>query len=444
MPVTRPETTITRQMLAGFRKSVEARPECRVAMNACTNGNIKDLALNRQALNALDWEFSHEVPHGQITAQRQAGTCWLFAALNWLRKAPMKKLNLENFEFSQNYCIFWDKLEKANRFLEDMIEYRDRELDDRRVHALLNSPLPDGGEWHMLTALVRKYGLLPKAAMADTFHGGLTDVMNPLLFFKLREGAMRIRELHRKGKGEHELRKAKIEVLETLYRMLVVFLGEPPARFDFGYRDKKKRFHRAVGLTPHTFYEKYVGVELDRYVSLLSSPLPDTPFGRTFVIEHNKNDVEGPDGVFLNVPMETLHRIAVAVTQKGALLFGCDVLQSAHRPKGILDTELFDFEEFFGTTFEMDRATRMATFQMKHTHAMVFLGVDMVGGKAAKWKVENSWGPDVGQGGVFVMTDRWFLENVYGIIVHEKQIPRELRAKLSLPPIVLPTWHPLA
>ncbi|MBI3891205.1 MAG: C1 family peptidase [Candidatus Wallbacteria bacterium] len=442
--MTKPDRSITKQMLAEFRRSLVAHPESRVAMNACTNGNIKDLALNRRVLNSLDWEFSHEVPLGQITAQKQAGTCWLFAALNWLRKFPMKKLHLENFEFSQNYAMFWDKFEKANRFLEDVIAYRERDLSDRHVHFLLNAPLPDGGEWHMLTGLVRKYGLIPKSAMADTFHAGLSDVMNPILGYKLREGATQLRELHREGKDEAELREAKIPILDTIYRMLAIFLGEPPTNFDFGYRDKKKKFHRALALTPHSFFEKFVAVDLDRYVSLLSSPLSDTPFGRTFKIEHNMNEVDGLEGVFLNVPLEALHGIAVTVAQKEALLFGCDVLQSAHRPKGILDTELYNFEEFFSTTFNMDRATRMATFQMKHTHAMVFLGVDMARGKPVKWKVENSWGPDVGQGGVFLMTDRWFHENVYGIVVHQKELPRELRRLVGLAPVSLPPWHPLA
>ncbi|MBI4872587.1 MAG: C1 family peptidase [Candidatus Riflebacteria bacterium] len=441
--MTKPARSITKQMLGDFRRSLAAHPESRVAMNACTNGNLKDLALNRQVLNSLDWEFSHEIPLGQITAQRNAGTCWMFAALNWLRKFPAKKLRLENFEFSQNYTFFWDKFEKANRFLEDVIAYRERELSDRHVHFLFNAPLPDGGEWHMLAGLVRKYGLIPKSAMPDTFHAGLTDVMNPILSYKLREGAIRLRELHRAGKSEAELRDAKLPILDTIYRMLAVFLGEPPTTFDFGYRDKKKKAHRMLALTPHSLFEKVVGIEFDDYVWLLSSPLPDTPFGRTFTIELNKNDVDGPDGVFLNVPMEVLHSVAVTVAKKGALLFGCDVLQSANRPKGILDTELYDFEGFFSTTFEMDRATRMATHHMKLTHAMVFLGVDLVRGKPVKWKVENSWGPDVGQGGVFLMTDRWFQENVYGIIVHRKEVPRELRRLLSLAPVSLPPWHPL-
>lgn len=441
--MTRLDSSLTKQMLAQFRRSLASHPETRVAMNACTSGNLKDLALNRQVLNSLDWEFSNEVPMGQITAQRNAGTCWLFASLNWLRKFPMKQLKLESFEFSQNYSIFWDKFEKANRFLEDMISYRERGLDDRHVHTLLNAPLPDGGDWHYLASLIGKYGLVPKSAMVDTFHGGMTDVMNPLLFFKLREGAVRLRKLHDEGKKEAALRAAKVEMLETIYRILVVFLGEPPESFDFGYRDKKKKYHRVLALTPHTFFEKYVGIDLDKYVYLLSSPLPDTPFGRTYVVEHNKNAVEGPEGAFLNVPMETLHNVAVKVARKEALLFSCDVLQSSNRPKGILDTQIYEFEPFFGTTFEMDRATRMATFQMKSTHVMVFLGVDLVAGEPSKWKVENSWGPDVGQGGVFLMTDRWFRENLYSIVVHEKELPRELRRQLRQTPVVLSPWHPL-
>ncbi len=443
MSVTQPSRSITKPMLAEFRRSLASHPETRVAMNACTNGNLKDLALNRRVLNSFDWEFSNEVPLGQITAQRNAGTCWLFASLNWLRKFPMKKLKLENFEFSQNYCIFWDKFEKANRFLEDMIAYRDRELDDRHVHTLLNAPLPDGGDWHYLAGLIRRYGLIPKAAMVDTFHGGLTDVMNPLLFLKLREGAVRLRTLHREGKKEAELRAAKLEMLDTIYRMLVVFLGEPPETFDFGYRDKKKRYHRVLALTPRAFFEQFVSIDLDKYVYLLNSPLPDTPYGRTYVVEHNTNSVDGPDGAFLNVPMKTLHDVAVKIARKEALLFSCDVLQAANRPKGILDTEVYDFAEFFGTSFDMDRATRMATFQMKSTHVMVFLGVDLVRGKPVKWKVENSWGAEPGQGGVFLMTDRWFQENLYSIVVHEKELPAELRRQLARPPITLPPWHPL-
>lgn len=439
------EAGITEDFLAACRAEFAANPAHRLAMNACSHGNVDEIALNRQVLAGLDWHFSHEVTGGAISNQKRAGFCWMFAALNWLRIGVMDKLKVENFEFSQNYLIFWDRLEKANRFLSAMVALRDRPTDDRLVDFLLREPCPDGGEWHMVANLFRKYGVVPKSAMADTFNLSDSTFLNKVVDLKLRETAAHIFGLQRAGADESEIERLKASALSEVYRMLCILLGEPPQRFDFTYRDKDKQFHAHRDLTPHTFYEQFVGENLDDYVWVMSSPLESTPFDRTFYLTLFNNVVEGDPGVFLNVPMDALKDMAVrALKDKQALLFGCDVLQASSRKIGVMDPEILEYELLFNTTFRMDRAQRMQFLQARLTHNMVILGVDLVDDQPVKWKIENSWGDEVGNKGFFLMTDAWFDEYVYALVVHKRYLNPDQTALLGQTPTALPPWHPLA
>jgi bleomycin hydrolase len=431
--------------LEACRSAFAADPSHRLAMNACSAGNIDEIALSREAVATVDWTFSHEVAGGAITHQRQAGFCWLYAALNWLRVGVMDKLGVENFEFSQNYLIFWDRLEKANRFLAAMVRLRERAPDDRLVDFMLREPCPDGGEWHMVANLIRKYGLVPKSAMNDTANLADSKYLNKIVDAKLRQTAARIFALHRTGASEAAVWQAKQEAMVEVYKLLAIMMGEPPQRFDFTYRDKDKRFHAHRDLTPAAFYDRFVGRDLGAYVWLMSSPLEDTPYDRTFVVDHFQNVVEGAPGTFLNVPMTTLKALAVKALKAGeAVFFGCDVLQDASRKQGLLDPGVLDYELLFGTSFEMSRAERFRFLQSRLTHDMVFLGVDLVDDQARKWKVENSWGDDVGHKGYFQMSDAWFDEHVYAIVVERRFLDARLRKQLTQEPVVLPPWHPLA
>jgi bleomycin hydrolase len=341
--------------------------------------------------------------------------------------------------------IFWDRLEKANKFLTAMVALRDRSTDDRLVDFLLREPSPDGGEWHMVANLIRKYGMVPKSAMADT--ANLTDstFLNKVVDYKLREAAATIFGLHRQGASETEVDAAKRKALSAIYRILTILLGEPPQRFDFTYRDKDKNFVAHRDLTPQEFYRQFVGRELDDYVWVMSSPLESTPYHQTFYIDWFQNVVEGDPGAFLNVPMETLKDLAVRILKdKQALLFGCDVLQESNRKIGLMDPGVLEYDLLFNTPFAMDRAQRMQFLQARLTHNMVILGVDLVDDRPVKWKIENSWGDEVGHKGIFMMTDAWFDEHVYALVVHRKYLDGALADMLAQKPTALPPWHQLA
>lgn len=444
-PIVTGNGAITPDLLEAYRAEFNANPAHRLAMNACSNGNVDEIALNRQVLATVDWHFSHEVEGGSITNQKRAGFCWMFAALNWLRIDVISKLKVENFEFSQNYLIFWDRLEKANRFLEAIVALRDRPTDDRTVDFLLRDPSTDGGEWHMVANLIRKYGIVPKSAMADTFNLSDSAFLNKVCHYKLREAAALMFKLHRNGAAVEEIEHAKGKALSEIYRILCILLGEPPERFDFTYRDKDKEFHAHRDLTPQAFYQQFVGLNLDDYVWVMSSPLDSTPYHQTFCLDQFQNVVEGDPGAFLNVPMADLKKLAVSVLKdKQAILFGCDVLQESHRKLGVMDPGVLEYDLLFNTAFTMDRAQRMEFLQARLTHNMVILGVDLVDDRPVKWKIENSWGDEPGQKGIFMMTDAWFEEYVYALVVHRRYLDSEQQALLGQAPTLLPPWHPLA
>lgn len=436
---------LTPEFLAECRAAFDAHPAHRLAMNACSNGNVDAIALNRRVLATLDWNFSHEVEGGAVSNQKQAGFCWLYAAVNWLRIGVMEQLKLENFEFSQNYLIFWDRLEKANRFLTAMVALRDRQTDDRLVDFMLREPCPDGGEWHMVANLIRKYGMVPKSAMADTANLVDSAFLNKVVDAKLRQTAARIFRLQRECAGEAAVTEVKREAMTDVYRILCILLGEPPETFDFSYRDKDKEYHAHRGLTPQRFYEEFVGLNLDEHVWVMSAPLPSTPFDRTFYIEWFQNVVEGDRGAFLNVPMPALKELAVRVIKdKQAILFGCDVLQESSRKVGVMADGVLNYDLLFNTEFAMSRAERMQFLQARLTHNMVLLGADLAEDVPLKWKVENSWGDEVGHKGYFLMTDAWFDEHVYALVVHKRYLTAEQQALLNQAPTALPPWHPLA
>lgn len=431
--------------IEAWRAEFAKAPSHRLAMNACSRGNVDEIALNRSVLSGLDWTFSHEVKGGAISNQKRAGFCWMFAALNWLRIDVIAKLKVESFEFSQNYLAFWDRLEKANRFLSAMVELRDRSPDDRTVDFLLREPTPDGGEWHMVANLIRKYGLVPKSAMADTANLTDSEFLNKIVDAKLRQTAAALFAVHRKGAKKAEIERTKREALAEIYRILCILLGEPPRRFDFTYRDKKEKFHAHRDLTPHSFFTQFVGLDLDDLVWVMSSPLESTPYNRTFYLEQYQNVVEGDPGKFLNVPMAALKDLAIrTLKDKQAVLFGCDVLQSSHRKLGVLAPDLLEYDLLFDAGFKMSRADRMQFLQARLTHNMVILGVDLVDDRPTRWKIENSWGDEPGNKGYFLMTDAWFDENVYALVVHRKYLDRAQQAAFAKAPTALPPWHPLA
>ncbi|HJW74787.1 MAG TPA: C1 family peptidase [Thermoleophilia bacterium] len=428
-----------------FDRAFAADPKNILALNAVTGGKLQEVARSREAVIRAERTFSHVVKTGQITDQKHSGRCWMFAGLNVFRVETMKRLNVEQFEFSQNYLMFYDKLEKANYFLGTVIKTADEPSDGRLIAFLLEDPIQDGGQWDMFADLVRKYGVVPKSVMPESESSSSSMAMNAAVRAKLREYAAALRRCHGEGESDAGLRERKAEMLETIYRMLAIALGRPPREFLWQWRDKDDGFHRDGTISPHQFYERYVGFDLDAFVSLINCPTPDKPFARLYTVQYLGN-VEGGEPIrYLNVDMDTFKRAAVEQLKEGVpVWFGCDVGKMLERDLGILDRELYDYELVFGTEFTADKAERVEYGHSVMTHAMVLTGVDLDDeGRPTRWRVENSWGEKYGDKGFFVMSDRWFDEYMFEVVVEKKYLPAELLPVLETEPTVLPPWDPM-
>lgn len=436
---------LTPAFLDELRADFERKPAYRIAQNAVTQVTADDVALNRRAVTGIDHTFSHLLDDWPVTNQKTSGRCWMFAGLNLFRVGAMRQMNLKEFEFSQNYTLFWDKLERANYFLEAIIETADRDLDDRTVAFLLDHPVDDGGQWNMFVNLVQRHGLVPKAVMPETESSSNTRRMNSILVAKLREGAKTLRDLHAGRARESALREAKDGVLRAVYRILSIHLGTPPQRFDWQWNDKDRGFHREGEMTPRQFAEQYVGVPLDEYVCLVNDPRPTSPYGRTFTVEYLGNVVGGEPVKYLNVPIEVMKDVAMRTVMDGEpVWFGCDSGKMMRRDLGLWDAHVFDYETLYDTAFTLDKAARLQYHQTMMTHAMLFTGVDVVDGRPRRWRVENSWGPENnGRKGFFVITDSWFDQHMFEIAARREALPVELRDAIDQEPIVLPAWDPM-
>jgi bleomycin hydrolase len=356
----------------------------------------------------------------------------------------MANLNLKTFEFSQNYLLFWDKLEKANYFLEAILDTADRPADERTVHWLLGNLLSDGGQWNMFVNLIRKYGVVPKSAMPETESSSNTGNMNAILKAKLREAARTLRDAVAKGATVDQAREAKHGCLKVIYRVLAIHLGTPPTTFDWQWLDKDRTFHRDGMLTPQEFAARYITLPLDEYVCLVHDPRETSPYGRTFTVDYLGNVWEGGITRYLNVEIDVLKDIATRTLLDGEpVWFGCDVGKMMRRDTGIWDAKLFDYEGVYDTTFTLSKAERLVYRQTQMTHAMLFTGVDVVDGTPRRWRVENSWGEDNGQKGFYLMNDSWFDEYLFEIAARQSYLPAALRAALAEDPIVLPAWDPM-
>jgi bleomycin hydrolase len=430
--------------IASFRYSFRANPAYRVAQNAITQISIDDVALNRDIVTSIDHSFSTTLDDWSVTHQKRSGRCWMFAGLNLCRPGAMATMNLKAFEFSQNYLLFWDKLEKANYFLEAILETADRPADERTVHWLLGNLLSDGGQWNMFVNLIRKYGVVPKSAMPETESSSNTGSMNAILKVKLREGARTLREAIAKGASLDHARETKHEFLQVIYRILAIHLGTPPTTVDWQWSDKDRTFHRDGALTPQEFAARYITLPLDEYVCLVHDPRESSPYGRTFTVEYLGNVWEGGITRYLNVEIDLLKDIAMRTVLDGEpVWFGCDVGKMMRRDMGIWDAKLFDHASVYDTTFTLTKAERLVYRQTQMTHAMLFTGVDIADGRPRRWRVENSWGEDNGQKGFYLMNDSWFDEYLFEIAARKSYLPATLQAALEEAPIVLPAWDPM-
>ncbi len=431
-------------IISRFAESFSGDPANLVAQNVLSAIKPEDAALNRRAVNATDHSFSVHLDEWSVTAQQASGRCWIFAGLNVFRPAAMKAMNVKEFEFSQNFVQFWNKLERINYVLETMIETADRPVDDRTISYLLDHPLDDGGQWNMFADVVRKHGLVPKAAMPESFGSSNSAGMNKILTTLVRRGAATLRDAVASGAPIDRVRQAKEEIVGAAYRVLAMHLGEPPQRFTWQWKDKDNAFHRDEEMTPHEFAEAYLEMQPHDFVTLVHDPRPGNDYLRTFTVEHLANVVGGEPVKYLNVPVETLKSLAIASLEGGRpVWFGCDMGKMMSRTLGILDPNLYEYEALYRIPLGMDKASRLLYHQTAMSHAMVFTGVDLVDGRPRRWRVENSWGEEPGKKGYFVMNDGWFDEYVLEIASPRHELSAELQEAFDTEPIVLPAWDPM-
>ncbi len=439
------EKNISMEQLDRYEKAFDADPVKNVAMHAVMNNGIVKAATNQEVFRTDRHQYSISLDQGKVTDQKGSGRCWMFAALNTMRFDVMKKLNLETFELSQNYIMFYDKLEKSNYFLENILDTLEEPTSGRLVSFLLMFPVGDGGQWDMLVNLVEKYGVVPKDAMPETVPSSSTREICSYLTRKLREFACVLREGHKAGKTLAELRGEKDAMMSTVYDMLCIALGKPPKTFTLEVRDKDKKFIRDENLTGKEFFEKYVGWDLSQYISLINAPTADKPYHRTYTVKMLGNVKEGRPVKYLNLPAEDLKAAAIRQLQDGKpVWFGCDVGQASIRDGGIMDLNAIAAGELFGTTFGMDKAQRLDYGESMMTHAMVFQGVNLdENGKPTRWRVENSWGKDAGEEGYYVMSDEWFTEYTYQVMVNKKYLTPEQQKEFDQDTIQLEPWDPM-
>ena len=434
---------ISNDLLMQLREEESAKVA--LARNAATQVGIEAASLNREKIQHTSTAVSHRLDDWKATSQKKSGRCWLFSSLNFLRSRARESLGIKNFEFSQSYVFFWDKFERANWFLTDIIATSDEPVDGRLVQFLLGDVLGDGGQWDMAVSVYMKYGLVPKEVMPESEASTNSRPMNARLRAVLHIGALRLREAIAAGASAEEVDTQRRKILADVWKILVVCLGEPPVRFNWQWRDDEGNFHRDGEITPHEFYERHVGVDLSEYICLVDDPRPENPKGSMETVEHLGNVVGGRPIRYLNAPVEEIKRIAAAQIAAGeAVWFGADVSQPYDRGLGFFVIGIHDYDGLFDVDFSSTKLERVRSGESAMDHAMLFTGVDLdEAGQPRAWRVENSWGDEPGDSGFFTMDDQWFTDNVFEVVVPKSALPEDLAAAVDSEPIVLPAWDPM-
>lgn len=436
---------LTKEFTDQLYANYEANVKYAALENTVTHNGIHASLETRQSAVENTPVFSLDLTKDKVTNQKASGRCWMFAALNTFRHKMISSFQLEDFELSQAHTFFWDKYEKSNWFLEQVIATADQELTSRKVAFLLQTPQQDGGQWDMVVSLFEKYGVVPKSVYPESISSSNSRELNTYLNKLLRQDAQILRDLIHSGADSEAVASKKQALLQEIFNFLAMSLGLPPREFDFSYRDKDNQFHTESGLTPQSFYKKYVDLQLDDYVSIINAPTTDKPYGKSYTVDMLGNVVGSRPVRYLNVPMDRLKELAIAQMKAGETVwFGSDVGQVSNRKAGILATDVYDFEAGMDIHLTQDKAGRLDYAESLMTHAMVLTGVDLdEAGQSRKWKVENSWGDKVGTDGYFVASDAWMDEYTYQIVVRKEFLTSDELAAYEAEPIVLAPWDPM-
>lgn len=433
---------LTLDEIAKFQQDYQQNKQNKIAELAVVNNGVQKASFNGEGIRDLNRTFSIEIPTDNVTDQKQSGRCWLFAALNVLRHKFAKQYHTKNFTFSQSYLFFWDRIERANIFFNHILETADKPVDDRTVHFYLQAPDTDGGQWHMAISLIRKYGLVPTYAQDESFTANNTAAFNQALNMKLREDGLVLRKLAQAGKND-EIEQKRQEYLSEIYRMAVIAFGQPVQKFDLEFKDDDGNYKLDQNITPLDFFHNYFEDDLDDYVVLFNAP--DHEYNKLYAFPFEDN-VEGGSPVrFLNTKIENLKEAAIKQLKDGETIwFGCDVGKQSDRQKGILAANLYETDTIFGIETKLNKKERLQTGASGSTHAMTFVGVDVVDGKPRQWKVENSWGTKVGDKGYFVMDDKWFDEYLFKVVVKKQYLPEKLVKIAEGEATPVPCWDSMA
>lgn len=429
---------ITQDMLNQIKSSYKHTPADKAIYNAMAETSIAVLAKNHENLANFDTNFTNKVVSHGITDQQQSGRCWLFTGLNVLRAQMMAKYGLDEMEFSQNYCFFYDQLEKANLFLQGIIDTREKPMDDKMVEWLFRNPISDGGQFTGISDVIGKYGVVPSSVMPETYSSENTSQIARLVGLKLREFGLQLRDEAAKGVKVSALEAKKTEMLSTVYRMLALAFGEPVERFTWTMNGETKEY------TPQSFYQEYLGNDLtNNYVMLMNDPSRE--YYKCYEIDFDRHVYDGKNWTYVNLPVEDIKAMAIeSIKDSTMMYFSCDVAKFLDSKRGTLDLKNFDYESLMGTTFGMNKKQRVQTFASGSSHAMTLMAVDLdKDGKPKKWMVENSWGAEAGYKGHLIMTDEWFDEYMFRLVVEKKYVPEKVLNILKQKPIHLPAWDPM-
>ncbi len=461
-PAGSPEGGISAEMLAQISKGYEGTAADKAIKNALAANPIAALAMNADNAPMIDTHFSHRVKTKGITDQKSSGRCWMFTGLNVLRAKVIDKYDLPGLEFSQNYLYFYDQLEKANLFLQGVIDTKDLPYEDRTVDWLFRNPLGDGGQFTGVSNLIMKYGLVPSNAMPETYQSSNTSQMQTLIKTKLREDGLDLRKAYEEGYAkiakrpkkdveklmkelEAQLQAMKVQQLSEVYRMLVLCLGEPPVEFEWIRCNTKDEIVSRKTYTPKSFYDELIGENLeDNYVMIMNDPCRE--YGKVYEIAYDRHVYDGHNWLYINLPIERIKEMAIAsIKDNVAMYFSCDVRKFLNSKKGVNDVANLDYDSLMGVTFGMDKKQRVQTYASGSSHAMTLIAVDICPetGKPVKWMVENSWGPASGYKGCLIMTDEWFDEYMFRLVVEKKYVPADVMQMLDQTPVQLPAWDPM-
>ena len=437
-PAGDPKGGISADILRQISAAYEGNAADKALRNALNSTPINTLAVSADKIAMIDTHFSDEVKTLGRTDQKSSGRCWLFTGLNVLRARMNTKHDLGAFTFSQNYLFFYDQLEKANLFLQGVIDTRNLPMEDRTVDWLFAHPIGDGGQFTGVSNLVMKYGVVPADVMPETLSANNTSQMSAQIKNKLREDGLRLREAKAK-----DVQAMKVQMLGEIYRMLVLCLGVPPTEFTWARYNSKGEFVSEKTYTPKSFYQEFIGEDLENnYIMVMNNPA--VPYNKVYEIDYDRHVYDGQNWVYLNLPIERIKEMAIAsIKDNTALYFSCDVGKFLDRKRGIADLGNFDYDSLMGVTFGMDKKERILTHASGSTHAMTLIAVDIKEGVPVKWMVENSWGATTGYKGNIIMTDEWFNEYMFRLVVEKKYVPADIMALMGQKPIMLPSWDPM-